>query len=73
MGDDRMTETASVKLAHPFNIDGQLISEVTIRRPKVRDLRSLEKAGLISVERRGRRSPVVTLLVANDIEPTDKR
>lgn len=40
---------------------------------KSRALRALEQAGLISVERRGKRSPVVTLLLANDIDPTHKR
>src|SRR5262249_25657046 len=32
---------------------------------KSRALRKLEKAGLITVERRGKRSPVVTILVQN--------
>jgi DNA-binding transcriptional ArsR family regulator len=36
---------------------------------KRRGLRSLEKAGLITIERRGRRSPRVTLLVINRRSP----
>ncbi len=38
-----MTDTARVKLVRPLNVDGQIITEVTIRRPKVRDLRAMEK------------------------------
>ena len=44
MGDDHMTDTTRVKLVRPLNVDGQMITDVTIRRPKVRDLRALEKA-----------------------------
>jgi hypothetical protein len=44
MGDDRMTDTAIVKLVRPFRVEDRTITEVTIRRPKVRDLRALEKA-----------------------------
>jgi DNA-binding transcriptional ArsR family regulator len=35
---------------------------------KGRALRKLEKAGLITVERRGKRSPLVTLRVGNTLE-----
>jgi hypothetical protein len=35
---------------------------------KRRALRKLEKAGLISVERRGKRSPLVTLLVGKPLD-----
>ena len=35
---------------------------------KARALRALEKAGLITVERRGKRSPQVTLVVGNPVE-----
>jgi hypothetical protein len=38
-----MTDTARVKLFRPFKVEERMISEVTIRRPKVRDLRALEK------------------------------
>jgi hypothetical protein len=38
-----MTDTARVKLIRPIRIEEQLITEVAIRRPKVRDLRNLEK------------------------------
>jgi hypothetical protein len=44
MGDDYMTDTTGVKLVRPLNVEGQMITDVTIRRPKVRDLRALEKA-----------------------------
>ena len=39
-----MTDTARVKLSHPFKVGDKTIAEVTIRRPKVRDLRAMEKA-----------------------------
>jgi hypothetical protein len=39
-----MTDTARVKLAHPIEVGNGTIAEVTIRRPKVRDLRAMEKA-----------------------------
>ena len=38
-----MTDTARVKLVRPFRVEERMITEVTIRRPKVRDLRALEK------------------------------
>ena len=38
-----MTDATRVKLVRPLNVDGQMITEVTIRRPKVRDLRAMEK------------------------------
>ena len=43
MGDDHMNDTAIVKLVSPFKVEDRTIAEVTIRRPKVRDLRALEK------------------------------
>lgn len=39
-----MTDTTQVTLARPLLIEDRMITEVTIRRPKVRDLRALEKA-----------------------------
>ncbi len=39
-----MTDTARVKLSHPIEVGTRTIAEVTIRRPKVRDLRAMEKA-----------------------------
>ncbi|MFM8745087.1 MAG: phage tail assembly protein [Aestuariivirga sp.] len=39
-----MTGTARVKLSHPLRLGDRTIAEVTIRRPKVRDLRAMEKA-----------------------------
>ena len=39
-----MSETARVTLSHPLKVGDELIAEVTIRRPKVRDLRAMEKA-----------------------------
>ena len=39
-----MTDTARVKLSHPLKAGDKIIAEVTIRRPKVRDLRALERA-----------------------------
>lgn len=39
-----MTDTARVKLRRPVTIGEQTISEVTVRRPKVKDLRAMERA-----------------------------
>ena len=38
-----MTDTARVKLARPIRAEERMITEVVIRRPKVRDLRAMEK------------------------------
>jgi len=38
-----MTDTARVKLVRPVRVEERMITEVTIRRPKVRDLRAMEK------------------------------
>jgi hypothetical protein len=38
-----MTDTARVKLARPIRVEERMITEVAIRRPKVRDLRAMEK------------------------------
>jgi hypothetical protein len=38
-----MTDTASVKLARPIRVEERVVTEVVIRRPKVRDLRAMEK------------------------------
>jgi hypothetical protein len=38
-----MTDTARVKLVRPIRVEERMVTEVTIRRPKVRDLRTMEK------------------------------
>ena len=38
-----MTDTARLKLVRPIRVEERMITEVTIRRPKVRDLRAMEK------------------------------
>jgi hypothetical protein len=38
-----MTDTARVKLVRPIRVEERMITEVAIRRPKVRDLRAMEK------------------------------
>lgn len=38
-----MTDTARVRLVRPIRVEEHMITEVTIRRPKVRDLRAMEK------------------------------
>ena len=38
-----MTDTALVKLVRPIRVEERVITEVAIRRPKVRDLRAMEK------------------------------
>jgi len=39
-----MTNTQRVKLDHPFEVDGETVEAVSLRRPKVRDLRKMEAA-----------------------------
>ncbi len=39
-----MTDTARVKLVRPIRVEERMITEIAIRRPKVRDLRAMEKA-----------------------------
>lgn len=38
-----MTDTITVKLSQPFEVDGKPIAEVTLRRPKVKDLRAMDR------------------------------
>ena len=38
-----MNDTARVKLVRPIKVEERRITEVVIRRPKVRDLRAMEK------------------------------
>ena len=38
-----MNGSARVKIACPLKIGDKIVTEVTIRRPKVRDLRAMEK------------------------------
>ena len=38
-----MTDTARVKLVRPIRVEERMITEVAIRRPKVSDLRAMEK------------------------------
>ena len=38
-----MNESARVKLTRPLKIGEKIVTEVNIRRPKVRDLRAMEK------------------------------
>jgi hypothetical protein len=38
-----MNDTARVKLIRPIKVEDRMITEVAIRRPKVRDLRAMEK------------------------------
>jgi len=39
-----MTDTARLKLSRPVEVGDKTIAEVMIRRPKVRDLRAMERA-----------------------------
>lgn len=39
-----MTDTTRVTLVRPISVEQRIITEVTIRRPRVRDLRAIEKA-----------------------------
>jgi hypothetical protein len=38
-----MSATEKLKLDHPFTADGKMLTEVSIRRPKVKDIRSVDK------------------------------
>jgi hypothetical protein len=39
-----MTDTITVKLSQPFSVAGKMLTEVTLRRPKVKDLRAMDRA-----------------------------
>ena len=41
----------TIKLKHPITIDGAEVSELNLRRPKVRDVRAADKAGSSDGER----------------------
>jgi hypothetical protein len=43
-GDRDMNDTARVKLVRPIKVEDRMVTEVAVRRPKVRDLRAMEKA-----------------------------
>lgn len=38
-----MSTNEKLKLNHPFQVDGKAMSEITIRRPKVKDIRAIDK------------------------------
>jgi hypothetical protein len=38
-----MSAIDKLKLDHPFSVDGKTLTEVSIRRPKVRDIRAVDK------------------------------
>lgn len=54
--------------------DSVILSNITMREwsvspdAKARALRALEKAGLVTIERRGKRSPLVTILTLQEAE-----
>ena len=53
-----------LKKSDSFVVSNLMMQEWDVQADaKVRALRALEKAGLITVERRGRHSPIVTLVV----------
>ncbi len=55
-----------LRRSNSFTVSNLMVEEWKIRPDaKRRALRKLEKAGLITVERRGKRSPRVTLVVGN--------
>jgi DNA-binding transcriptional ArsR family regulator len=55
-----------LRRSNSFTISNLMVEEWKIRPDaKRRALRKLEKAGLITVERQGKRSPRVTLVVRN--------
>jgi hypothetical protein len=37
-----MSAIETLKLDHPFTADGKMLTEVAIRRPKVKDIRSID-------------------------------
>ncbi len=37
-----MSANQKLKLAHPFQVDGKAMAEITIRRPKVKDIRAID-------------------------------
>ena len=45
MAEKKMTREEIVTLEFPLETDGQKITQVTIRRPKVRDIQAIEATG----------------------------
>jgi hypothetical protein len=37
-----MSANQKLKLAHPVQVDGKAMAEITIRRPKVKDIRAID-------------------------------
>jgi hypothetical protein len=55
-----------LRRSNSFTVSNLMMQEWGVQRDaKARALRALEKAGLITIERRGKRSPRVTLVVGN--------
>src|SRR5664280_1341869 len=58
-----------LRLADTFIVSSLMMQEWGVQPDaKTRALRALERAGLIRIERRGKRSPRVTLVVGNGLE-----
>ena len=57
-----MTACTTVVLGIPVSVDGNTITEITIRRPKVRDLRALEEATQVKSSQLDQGAALLSLL-----------
>jgi DNA-binding transcriptional ArsR family regulator len=61
-----------LRQADTFTVSNLMLQEWGVQPDaKSRALRALEKAGLIRVERRGKRSPLVSIVVGNTMSMPD--
>ena len=72
-----MSAPITIELAVPVSVDGNVITELSLRRPKVRDLRTLEEATQDRSSQLDQGAVLVALLsgipedVVEDMDPAD--
>ena len=66
-----MEEKTTIKLLYPIRVNGQEISEINLRRPKVRDRLAVEKMSASQGEKEVRFIANLCEMAPNDIEELD--
>jgi len=67
----QQTENNTIKLEYPITAGAQLIQEITLRRPKVKDTLAVQKAGGSQAEQEIRLVANLATLTPSDIEELD--
>ena len=63
-----------LRRSNTFIVSNMMLEDWGVTKwAKLRSLRSLEKAGLVAIEWRGKRSPLVTLVMPADTPPRSQR